>query len=178
MTAEEFNIQIIPYSRKLYPLIKSILKDEEESRDAIQDLMLKLWSKRNELEKCSNQQAYIITMAKNYCFDVLKKKKPERISQENENKVLSLQSNEKRSEAQERLEHVHKIIEKLPGKYKEVIKLRDINGFSFDEIKAMTDFEVPYIRVILSRARQRVKSELLKIYDYERGTEQPVRQVL
>ncbi len=177
MTAEEFKIQIIPYSRKLYPLINSILKDEEESKDAIQELMLKLWGKRFELEKVSNMRAYVITIAKNHCFDLLKKKKPERISDEHEQKSMQ-DSIEMHEDAIERLEHVQKIIEKLPEKYREVIKLREIDGFSFDEIKEMLDFEVPYIRVILSRARQMIKSELNKIYDYEQGMEQAVKQVL
>ena len=177
MTAEEFKIQIIPYSRKLYPLINSILKDEEESKDAIQELMLKLWGKRFELEKVSNMRAYVITIAKNHCFDLLKKKKPERISDEHEQNSMH-DSIEMHGDAIERLEHVRMIIEKLPEKYREVIKLREIDGFSFDEIKEMLDFEVPYIRVILSRARQMIKSELNKIYDYEQEMEQPVKQVL
>lgn len=29
-----------------------ILKDEEETRDALQDLMVKLWNKRDDLLKC------------------------------------------------------------------------------------------------------------------------------
>ena len=36
----------------------------------------------------------------------------------------------------------------------------------FEEIKEMTGFEIPYVRVILSRSRQKIKSELEKIYDY------------
>ena len=177
MTAEEFKIQIIPYSRKLYPLINSILNNEEESKDAMQELMLKLWAKRFELGKVSNMRAYVITIAKNYCFDLLKKKKPERISDENEQRNMQ-DSIEVHGDAIERLEHVRMIIEKLPEKYREVIKLREFDGFSFDEINEMLDFEVPYIRVILSRARQMIKSELNKIYDYEQGVEQAVKQVL
>ena len=177
MTAEEFNEHILPFSGKLYPFINSILKDAEESRDAVQELMLKLWSKRDELAKCGNRNAYVITTAKNYCFDVLKKKRPERINAENEYKLLNMQANEKSIEQIERLEQVHKIIEGLPLKYKEIIRLRDIDGFTFDEIKTMTEFEVPYIRVILSRARQRVKSELEKIYSYGQ-TEKVSGQIL
>lgn len=176
MTTEEFKNDIIPYSRKLYPFIKNILNDEEESRDAVQDLMLKLWSRRNDLSKCNNRNAYILTMTKNHCFDLLKKKKPERINPQ-EHKIMNLQSDEESLEIKERHEQVHKIIGRLPEKYKEVIRLRDVDGFSFDEIKEMTGFEVPYIRVILSRSRQRVKSELEKIYDYEKG-EQLTKQIL
>jgi RNA polymerase sigma-70 factor (ECF subfamily) len=179
MTTEEFKKNIIPYSTKLFPMIRRILKDEEESRDAVQDLMLKLWSKRNNLSKCDNINAYVISVTKNYCFDLLKKKRPERININEEFKILNIQSNEKSHELIERHEQVYKIIGNLPDKYKDVIRLRDIDGFTFDEISEMTGFEIPYLRVILSRSRMRVKSELLKIYDYEQGTNQQlVTQVL
>jgi RNA polymerase sigma-70 factor, ECF subfamily len=179
MTAEEFQENIIPFSRKLFPMIKGILKDEEETRDAVQDLMLKLWAKRNDLDKCDNMNAYIVSSAKNYCFDLLKKKRPERISRNEEFKILNIQANELSQDVKEKHEQVHRIIANLPDKYREVIRLRDIDGFSFDEIKEITGFETPYIRVILSRSRLRVKSELLKIYDYEKGTDRRlVKQVL
>ena len=74
MTAEEFKNKILPVSRKLYPMVFRILKDEEETRDALQDLMLKLWDKRGELDNFENPAAYMVTMAKNYSIDLMKRK--------------------------------------------------------------------------------------------------------
>jgi len=169
MTAEEFKNRAIPMSRKLYPMLFRILRSEEETRDAIQDLMLKLWNKRKELDKCVNLEAYIITMAKNYSFDILKRKKPSVVGEKEEFRILNLEANETTHELKEKYEQVHKIIEMLPEKFQTVIRLRDIDGFSFEEIKEMTGFDVPYIRVILSRARLKVKQEVEKIYNYDRS---------
>lgn len=167
MTAEEFKNKVIPYSVKLYPMIFRILKNEEETRDALQELMLKLWSKRNDLIKCSNLSAYIITTAKNYSFDLLKKKRPAVVGEKEEHKILNIAENGIDPDKRERYEYVHKTIEKLPEKLKTVIQLRDIDGFSFEEIKEMTGLETAHIRVILSRARMKVKQEIEKIYDYD-----------
>ena len=167
MTEEAFKNNVLPYSRKLYPLLKGILKEEEETRDALQELMLKLWRTRHELERCSNQKAYIIAMARNYCYDVLKKKRPVRIDEHNGGKCLNLMSDEWNPDLREKYQHVKKIIESLPEKYSEILRLRDIDGFSFEEIHEFTGLEIPNIRVILSRARQKVKEEVQKIYDYE-----------
>jgi RNA polymerase sigma-70 factor, ECF subfamily len=164
MTDLEFKNNVLPYSRKLYPMLKRILKSEDETRDAVQELMLKLWSKRHELEMCHHQQAYIFTMAKNYSFDLLKKKKP--LSLE-DGKYEFLEATEMNPEIKEKYEHVHRIIENLPDKYKEVIRLRDIDGLSFEEINVVTGLEITNIRVVLSRARQKVKEEVEKIYNYE-----------
>lgn len=167
MTTEEFKNMVIPYSVKLYPMIFRILKNEEETRDALQELMLKLWNKRTDLNQCSNLTAYIITTAKNYSFDLLKKKRPAVIGENDEYKILNIAENGIDSEKLEKYEYVHKTIEKLPEKLRTVIQLRDIDGLSFEEIKEMTGFEITYIRVILSRARLKVKQEVEKIYDYD-----------
>ncbi len=167
MTTEEFKNKVIPYSVKLYPMIFRILKNEEETRDALQELMLKLWNKRTDLNQCSNLTAYIITTAKNYSFDLLKKKRPAVIGENDEYKILNIAENGIDSEKREKYEYVHKTIEKLPEKLRTVIQLRDIDGFSFEEIREMTGFEITHIRVILSRARLKVKQEVEKIYDYD-----------
>jgi len=177
MTTEEFKNSVLPVSRKIYPMLKRILKNEEETRDALQDLMLKLWNKRFELTSCKNQDAYIVTMAKNYSFDLLKKKRPSAMGKKEEFKLLNLEAGGTNHEMKEKFEHVKKVIERLPEKYRTVIEMRDIDGFSFDEIKEMTGLEVPYIRVILSRARHNVKEEVEKIYNYE-DKRQFARQIL
>lgn len=171
MTAEEFKNKILPVSRKLYPMIFRMLKDEEETRDALQDLMLKLWNKRGELDNFEKPAAYMVTMAKNYCIDLMKKKRPVNIGEEEQYRLYNLQADGQDPETRERYEQVHKIIEKLPEKFRTVIRMRDIDGFTFDEIKEMTGYEKPNLRVILSRARSQVKKELEKIYNYDRSRE-------
>ncbi|HSH20409.1 MAG TPA: RNA polymerase sigma factor [Draconibacterium sp.] len=167
MTAEEFKNKVIPYSTKLYPTIFRILKNEDETRDALQDLMLKLWNKRSDLKKCSNLSAYIVTTARNYSLDLLKKKRPSVLNENDEYKILNIEEKGFDPEKREKFEFVHKTIEKLPEKFRTVIRLRDIDGFTFEEIKEMTGYEITHIRVILSRARMKVKKEIEKIYDYE-----------
>lgn len=167
MTEEEFKIEVIPFTRKLYPMMKFILKDQEEARDALQEMMYKLWRSRNELAKWKNPQAYIVTMAKNYCYDLLKKKKPSRIEDNVSGSFLHLEDGISDHELKEKYEQVRLIIDSLPEKHRQVIRLRDVDGFEFEEIKVLTGLEISNIRVILSRARQKVKEELKKIYDYE-----------
>jgi RNA polymerase sigma-70 factor (ECF subfamily) len=167
MTTEEFKNKVIPYSVKLYPMIFRILRNEEETRDALQELMLKLWNKRIDLDQCTNLTSYVVTTAKNYSFDLLKKKRPVIMGEKEEYKILNIAENEIDPDRREKYEYVHKTIEKLPEKLKTIIRLRDIDGFSFEEIKEMTGCEVANIRVILSRARLKVKQEIEKIYDYD-----------
>src|SRR5665811_1847410 len=110
MTTEEFKNRIIPFSRKLFPMIFRMLRNEEETSDALQDLMVKLWTKRNELGHCANLEAYIITMAKNYSLDLLKKKRPSTIGDNEAYKILNIETNNIEPETKEKYEHVHRSI--------------------------------------------------------------------
>ena len=100
-----------------------------------------------------------------------------RIGEKEEYKILNLEAGGVHPETREKYEQVCKAIEKLPEKYRTIIEFRDIDGFSFDEMKEITGFEVPYLRVILSRARLKVKQEVEKIYDYDR-TRKVAAQIL
>ncbi|RPJ79527.1 MAG: RNA polymerase sigma factor, partial [Deltaproteobacteria bacterium] len=159
--------------RKLYPMVKRILGNEEETKDALQELMIKLWNKRQILESLQNKNGYVVTVARNYCIDLKKKHKIPLIDNFEESRI-NVPVQETDLETREKLEHVHRIIEGLPEKYKEVLRLREIDGFSYDEIHQITGMEMPYIRVLLSRSRTKVREEMEKIYNYERGTCQPV----
>ncbi len=110
-------------SRKLYPMLFRILKSEDETRDALQDLMMKLWDKRKELDKCVNLEAYIITMARNYSFDMLKRKKPSAVGEKEEYRILNLETNDTDHDLKEKYEQVHRVIERLPEKFRTVICL-------------------------------------------------------
>lgn len=160
-------------------MLRRILKNEEETQDALQDLMIKLWRRKKELAKCTNLNSYIITVAKNYSFDLLKKKRPLTFGENEEYKILNIETNENKPDIKEKYDQVRKVIDKLPEKYRTVIRMRDIDGFSFEEIREFTGYEIPHLRVILSRARLKVKEEVEKIYNYEKGNERQVtRQIL
>jgi RNA polymerase sigma factor (sigma-70 family) len=177
MTVEEFKVRLGPYARKLYPLVRRILNDEEEVRDALQELMIKLWNKRDFLENCANAEGYIMTVARNLCFDIRKKQKVRKLESLDEAR-LTIQAPVDDAEGREKWEHIHRIIENLPSNYREVLQLREIDGFSYEEIRELTGLDLPYIRVLLSRSRQKVRDELEKIYNYERGTYESVGKVL
>ncbi len=106
-------------------------------------------------------------MPKTTSFDVLKKKRPVVVGENDEFRLINIEEKSFDPDKREKFEYIHKTIEQLPDKYKTVIKLRDIDGFTFEEIKEFTGFEITHIRVILSRARLKVKKEIEKIYNYD-----------
>jgi RNA polymerase sigma-70 factor (ECF subfamily) len=167
MTPDQFKKDILPWSRKLYPMVKRLLKEDADVQDALQDVLLKLWDKRQKLMQFEKPEAYVLAVCRNHCLDMLKKKRARPI--EDAHQLTNLPQEGMNMDALEKLAIVRQVMEKLPAKYREVIQYREIDGFDFEQIKVMTGFEVPHLRVILSRARLKLKEEIGKIYDYEKG---------
>lgn len=65
-----------------------------------------------------------------------------------------------RMEARETLERVRAAIDALPPLHRQVITLRDVDGWSSDEICAVLDLTAANQRVVLHRARARVRAAL------------------
>jgi RNA polymerase sigma-70 factor (ECF subfamily) len=61
---------------------------------------------------------------------------------------------------------VKRIIADLPDLQRTIIHLRDIEQLEYEEIAAATEMNVNAIRVNLSRARKKVRDEILKIQNY------------
>jgi RNA polymerase sigma-70 factor (ECF subfamily) len=54
----------------------------------------------------------------------------------------------------------------LPDKQRIIIHLRDVEGYEFEEIAQIIESDEASVRVNLSRARKRVKEQLLNAINY------------
>ncbi len=54
---EEFTVKIMPMSERLVRFAACMLKEQEDARDLVQDVLLKLWEMGNQLEKIVNPEA-------------------------------------------------------------------------------------------------------------------------
>ena len=166
MTEHDFKTKVLSLSGNVFPLAKRLLVSDEMAHDAIQQSMMKLWENRKQLDKCTNLKAFIFKVVRNVCLDEIKKKKPLFVAEPG---LFSKQSfiDDHLHEQQEMIIIVKHVINSLNENQREIIQMRDIDGLEFEEIAEITAMDVPYIRVLLSRARKTVKENLQKIYAYE-----------
>ncbi len=180
MTRIDFNELVHQLSHKLYGYAFRILRNQEEAEDAVQEVFLKLWKLKEKLGEYNSIDALATTMVKNHCIDQVRKGKNIFNNEGSSHLYVSSPSPspDQEMENRESDEIIHRIINNLPDIYKTVIQLRDIDGFSYEEIAEKTAQTVNNLRVILSRARKQIRDEFNK-YQYEkRGTEQVDRKVL
>ncbi|WP_167606272.1 RNA polymerase sigma factor [Maribellus sediminis] len=168
MVARDFKTSVLPLSRKLLRFATHFLKDEEQARDVVQDVFLKLWQKRDTLGEIENIEAFTMRMTRNRCLDVLRANKVVAIDEETDRK-LKAQTVDVHSkvELSETAGQIRNLILKLPDLQRTIMQLRDIEQLSYDEIAEVTNLQINAIRVNLSRARKKVRDEFLKLRENE-----------
>ncbi|NJB72327.1 RNA polymerase sigma-70 factor (ECF subfamily) [Saonia flava] len=169
MNKTEFQLKVFSLSERLFPMVSRMLGNNANAEDAIQEIMLKLWVKRNEIEQHPNITGFVFLTARNFCIDLLRKKKLEINDSSLQLEILKSEYGQEQLEWKELNIIIRKILKSLPEQQREVIVMRDLDGYEFNEIAAVTQLKIEHIRVLLSRARKQVGLKLEKTYSYERG---------
>lgn len=135
----------------------------QEAEDLVQDALLKLWTKRDELDDIDNEAAFSITLMRNLFLDQQRKKHLKEADKQPEEYHVSQDGDPARDlESADTIEKIVLLVNRLPRQQRIVMTLRDIEGLSFDEIKAQTGLNDVNLRVLLSRARKAVREKISK----------------
>jgi RNA polymerase sigma factor (sigma-70 family) len=168
MDLQEFKIKVYPVRDKLFRLAKMMLQNREEAEDTLQEVFLKLWMLRQGLPAYNSIEALAMKMTKNACLNKLKSQKVKKMVDVTYLEVDSgYETPYKSLERQDDMNTMYAIFEDLPHQQKLIMHLRNVEGYSFEEIEQITGLSINNIRVILSRARQQVKESYLKLNNYE-----------
>ncbi len=140
-----------------------LLKNEDLAKELMQELYLKLHKNRKTIKE-ESVRFYFFVSAKNICLDWFRKNAKVQHVEFSLEHEKGHHSNEDENELHQ---HFRQLIEELPPKYREVIYLKDVCGLETYEIMEVTAHTENNVRVLLSRARAKVKDGLDKIYNYE-----------
>ena len=170
MDLQTFKQKVLPVKDKLFRLAKAMLRHHEEAEDTLQEVMLKLWTNQHQLAACNSAEAFAMTVTKNLCLDKLKVKTPQHLAD-----VTALEIDSGATSPYQRYEWsnsaaiMRQLVAQLPEPQRLILHLRDVEGYSFEEIVQITRLPLNTVRVTLSRARKRVRDRYLKIQNYEMG---------
>lgn len=168
MTQKEFKINVFSLSERIYPMMARMI-GKSNVEDAIQEVMIKLWKKRNEIQSHPNLKGLVYVTARNYCLDILRRK-PNLLEYESTNlRIVKSKREHKEIEWKELNLIIKEIISKLPEQQKEVFEMRDIDGYETMEVAETLEIKPEHVRVLLSRARKYIAKELEEKYHYKKG---------
>ncbi len=164
MDAVQFKTEVFCWKDLLYRLALRLLNNASEAEDAVQHIMMKMWQKKDELNGIENLRAFVIKALQNDCLNRLKKKQTIIRHHGQFGKMQSLSTEVLQGNM---ISLIKGEINKLPEKQRMAIHLCDVEGFDTKEIAELLDIDEGAVRTNLSRARQKIKMQIIKLQEYE-----------
>lgn len=154
MTKENLGALIIESERQLYATAKTILRDDQDCADAIQETIVKAFSKIDSIKKDKYAKTWLIRVLINECYNLLRK----------ESRYVCIEDNERlldRTDAEKRdYSDLYKAVGALNEDLRVPIVLYYAEDFSVREIAQILDISEGAVQKRLARARMKLKKDL------------------
>lgn len=153
----------------MYRFALTYIKDRDDAKDIVQDVMVKLWETRLELGLKDNVEAWCMTLTRNKALDQLKRvgrKRKTPIEHAEMHLVSQVDQPDKTTAEKEELAYIDAILKSLSEKQRMVFQLRDVEGYSYIEICDALNLDMNQVKVNIFRARKTIKTNLEKLHSY------------
>ena len=130
------------YSKLVYGVIYSILKNTDETEDVLQNVFVKIFKLDNEKLPTKSHLSWLHSVGKNETINYIKKHSKEK----NYESLYEITDNDTEIEKVLDKEYFNKLIENLPPKQQEILSLKIISNLSFREIANILDMKIPAVQ--------------------------------
>jgi len=168
MLLEEFKHRVLPVKNKLYRFALRYLSNEDEAQDVVQEVLIKAWNQREDLQYYRSIEAWCMQLTRNLSLNRLKSGHYSKMEILEEKLRLADQTRTpyESAETQDTLTNVRKFIQELPPLQQQVLQLRDVEGYTYEEISEVLNITMGQVKINLFRARQHLKQKLESIDAY------------
>ena len=159
MTTTDYTKSFDLYKQGVFGFIFKQTKDRELSKEIVQEAYMKLWVNRYKVE-VPKIKSWLFTAAYNHMINMLKKEN--RYVRVGDGKNQRLEDDVTLSETMpdfNRTEIITKELKKLPLTQRRLITLRDIHGYSYEEIGERMNLTPSQVKVYLFRVRKVLKDK-------------------
>lgn len=168
MDVTDFKEEVLPLKNKLYRFALNIVKDEDLAKDVVQECLIKVWEKREEVAFVQNIEAWCMQITRNKALDKLRSKHIKKTD------LFEVEFDTRKerdtpyavTERSQLMKRIQNLIDDLPQRQREVMQLRDIEGYSYKEIAENLDIDINLVKTNLFRARRKIKESLIKVEAY------------
>jgi RNA polymerase sigma-70 factor, ECF subfamily len=158
--AEAWDELIDRYSGRLYNLALHFSGSREEAEDLTQEIFLRLYTSLRQYRGDCPLISWALRLSRNLCIDHYRRVRHERGSLRVPEEVLAHlpAGDDVHAETQERQEvaAVHAALAEMPEDLAELVLLRDLQGWSLEEVAASLDLPLGTVKSRLHRARLEV----------------------
>lgn len=154
---DKFESKYQKYSSKLYRIAFLILCNSQEAEDIVQDVYIKYFNKQPVFLNDNHEEGWFVSVTVNLCKDNLKKSK--------RNVYIENEQLEQYGISDKQADTLG-VISTLPEKYKSVILLHYMEGYTIEEISKLLSISISSVKMRLVRGREKFKSLLQEGEEY------------
>jgi len=170
---QAFEELVRTYEKKVYNLALRYTNNGQDAFDISQEVFLRVYRALSGFKEESSFSTWLYQIAVNTCIDAVRKtsrRNEQRLTRSDEdadgqrqNDIADLSySPEVHYDRQETREAIRAGIAKLSEEHRQVVILRDVNDLSYEEIGNILSLEAGTVKSRLFRAREKLRSILLK----------------
>lgn len=143
------------YYASLCNLSYRIVGDIDKAEDIVQDVFVKIWNDKDNLDDSNNIKSYIFTMAKNRSLEVLRR---EGIASKMLQNIIPINPDEDiiideaEAEKYQLIDQLYVSIRQLPPKCGEVFTLSKVNGLSYIQIADQLNISIKTVENHMGKA--------------------------
>jgi RNA polymerase sigma factor (sigma-70 family) len=139
------------HHQALYRYCRSILRDDEDARDALQSTMEKALAALRDEQRDFELRPWLFRIAHNEAISRLRRRRE--IADTDAVAEASIDSLAQTVEDRERLGHLHTDLQDLPERQRAALVLRELSGLSHEEIAGVLDSSARSVKQTIFEAR-------------------------
>jgi len=154
------------HAAAIYRFCRRTLRTREDAEDATMEIFVKVREKFGQYDESRPFRAWLYTVAANYCWDMLRRRRVRQDLESGEVESLPLEhpdpSQLEQLMAQRSREELRAALAELPPRARLALVLRYYAEMSYDEIAETLGVRRTFVGVVLLRARHQLRETLIQ----------------
>jgi len=160
---EEFEMEALPHLDSLFRAAARMVGDRTDAEDLVQEVYLQAWKSFHRYETGTNCRAWLFKILFNKIQHYYRTRYSSKVVNDANEFLEEIAAYEPPVPEHIGDEEILMALEKLPGSYREVILLADVQEFSYREIAEILGIPIGTVMSRLSRGRKLLRIELADI---------------
>ncbi len=163
----EFRKLVDAHMDSIYITALRISADEDDARDIVQETFMKVWEKRKTIKDCNSIRPYIMRIAINKCYDLLRRRKSKHETNRIDspsvlNEIADSNQADYKLNNEEAISIINVLVKGLSPRQRIVFTMVELEELSHDEVAGITGMSKTSIKSNLSHARKKMEQSLKK----------------
>ncbi|RMI26786.1 MAG: sigma-70 family RNA polymerase sigma factor [Calditrichaeota bacterium] len=172
---QAFDVLVRRYKDQLLNFVYRFVGNRSDAEDIVQETFLRVFKNKHYYKEIAKFSTWVYTIAGNLAKTELRRRKRRKFFSVsnfvNEEKDYDIPDRDHNPEAEVdgalKDAVIQKAIEKLPPKFKEVILLRDVQGFAYEEISQILNIPLGTVKSRVNRGRLKLQEDLKFLFENE-----------